>query len=42
METKKWFNKEVADVEKTLETDLEKGLSKEEVEKRKKQYGLNE
>ena len=42
MKTKKWFNKEVADVEKTLETDLEKGLSKEEVEKRKKQYGLNE
>ena len=42
MKTKKWFNKEVADVEKTLETDLEKGLSKEEVEKRKKQECLKE
>ena len=42
MESKKWFNKEVSDVEKTLETNLENGLSKEEVEKRKKQYGLNE
>ena len=42
METRNWFNKEVDDVEKTLETNLENGLSKEEVQKRKQKYGLNE
>ena len=34
MENKNWFNKEVKDVEKELETSQEKGLSSEEVSKR--------
>lgn len=39
---KNWFNQKFEEVEKKLETDITKGLSKEEVEKRKKKYGLNE
>ena len=39
---KKWFNKEVKDVEKELETDLEKGLNSGKVEEHKAKYGLNE
>ena len=35
MENKNWFNKEIADVEKELETNQEKGLSQEEVTKRR-------
>ncbi len=37
-----WFNKKVKDVEKDLETNLENGLSKEEVKKRQEKYGFNE
>ena len=37
-----WFNKDVKDVEKKLNTDINNGLSTEEVEKRKQEYGLNE
>ena len=42
MENKNWFNKEIADVEKELETNQEKGLSQEEVTKRREKYGANQ
>ena len=42
MEKNNWFNKSVEDVEKDLNTDLEKGLTTEEVQKRQEKYGLNE
>ena len=42
MEKNNWFNKKVEDVEKDLNTDLEKGLTTEEVEQRQEKYGLNE
>ena len=37
-----WFNKEIKDVENILQTDVEKGLTSEEVTKRREKYGLNE
>ena len=37
-----WFNKDVEEVSKTLNTDLEKGLSEEEAKKRQKENGYNE
>ena len=42
MEQNNWFNKSVEEVEKELETDLSKGLSNEEIQKRREKYGLNE
>lgn len=42
MEKNNWFNKKIEDVEKELNTDLEKGLATEEVQKRQEKYGLNE
>ena len=42
MEEKKWFNKEVNDVEKMLETNINEGLKDEEVLKRREKYGLNQ
>ena len=39
---KQWFNKTVKDVEKELETDLEKGLSFSKVQEHKAKYGTNE
>ncbi len=42
MENNKWFNQEIKEVEKKLQTNLEKGLTKEEVQKRKEKYGFNE
>lgn len=42
MEKNNWFNRKVEDVEKELNTDLEKGLATEEVQKRQEKYGLNE
>lgn len=38
----KWFNKEVKDVENILQTDVEKGLTSDEVTKRREKYGLNQ
>ena len=38
----KWFNLSFEDVGKKLDTDLELGLKKEEVERRQAQYGFNE
>ena len=37
-----WFNKSVEETSRILETDLKKGLSNEEIIKRKEKYGLNE
>ncbi len=42
MQKNNWFNKKVEDVERELNTDLEKGLTTEEVQKRKEKYGFNE
>lgn len=42
MEKNNWFNKNVKDVESTLSTDLEKGLTTEQVQKRQEKYGLNQ
>ena len=42
MQKSNWFQKDVKEVEKELETNLEKGLTTEEVAKRKEKYGLNE
>ena len=37
-----WFNKKVQEVEEELNTNLEKGLTKEEAIKRQEKYGFNE
>lgn len=37
-----WFNKEIKEVEKELETNLEEGLNIEEVKVRQEKYGLNQ
>lgn len=42
MQNNNWFQKDIKEVEKELKTNLEKGLSDEEVAKRKEKYGLNE
>ena len=42
METNKWFNKEIKEVETELQTNQEKGLNKEEVQKRQEKYGFNQ
>ena len=42
MEKENWFNKEIEETEKLLETNIEKGLATEEVQKRKEKYGLNQ
>ncbi len=42
MENNKWFNKEIKEVTEHFHTDLEKGLSREEVKSRQEKYGLNQ
>ena len=42
MENHNWFNKKVEDVEKELHTNIETGLTDEEVVKRREKYGLNQ
>ena len=37
-----WFNKTVDEVESTLKTNAENGLTEEEAKKRQEEYGLNE
>ena len=37
-----WFGQTVDETIATLKTDVEKGLSQDEVKKRQEQYGLNE
>ena len=39
---KKWFNKTVEEVEKDLSTNIDNGLSQDEINKRLAKYGLNE
>ena len=42
MKKNNWFNKKIEEVEKDLNTDLENGLTTEEVKKRQEQYGYNQ
>ena len=42
MQKSNWFQKDVEEVERELQTNLEKGLTTEEVTKRREKYGLNE
>ena len=42
MENNKWFNQEIEEVEAELQTNQEKGLEVEEVQKRQERYGLNQ
>ena len=37
-----WFNKSIEDTEKILETNLQKGLTDEQVKNRQDKYGFNE
>ena len=37
-----WFNKNIEETSEILKTDIEKGLSKEQIEEKKKEYGFNE
>lgn len=39
---KNWFNKETNEVEKELKTNLQQGLTQEEVEEKRKEFGYNE
>ena len=39
---KTWFNKSIEETSKILETDVQKGLSTEQVKEKQKEYGLNE
>ena len=39
---KGWFNKDINTVEKELKTNMQTGLTQEEVKKRIEKYGLNE
>ena len=38
----KWYNKKIEEIEQKLETNKEKGITTEKVQKRKEKYGLNE
>ena len=42
MEKGNWFNKEIKQVEKDLNTNIEKGLNNEEIQTRREKYGLNQ
>lgn len=42
MENKKWFNQEIEEVEKDLQTNQKKGLQAEQVKERQEKYGLNQ
>ena len=42
MENKKWFNQEIEEVEKDLQTNQKKGLQTEQVKERQEKYGLNQ
>ncbi len=39
---KNWFNKETSEIEQELKTNLKQGLTKEEVEEKRNEYGYNE
>lgn len=42
LEKQKWYNQEIEEVENKLQTNQERGLEPEEVEKRREKYGLNQ
>ena len=42
MEEHNWFNKDISEVEKELQTDINKGLANEQVKEKTEKYGLNE
>lgn len=42
MEKQKWFNKEVDEVQKELEVNVENGLQTSQVKERQEKYGFNE
>ncbi|MBR0350682.1 MAG: cation-translocating P-type ATPase [Clostridia bacterium] len=42
MEKGNWFNKEIKQVEKDLNTNIEKGLNNKEIQTRREKYGLNQ
>ena len=42
MEEHNWFNKDILDVEKELQTDINRGLTTEQVKEKTEKYGLNE
>ncbi len=42
MKKENWFNKDVEEIEKELQTNIEKGLTDEEVKQKRKKYGYNE
>ena len=42
MEKKNWFNKEVEEIEKELETHREKGLKEDQIAKIREKKGYNE
>lgn len=42
MENKKWFNQEIEEVEKELQTNQKKGLQTEQVKERQEKYGFNQ
>ena len=42
MEKQKWFNKEVDEVQKELEVNVEEGLQASQVKERQEKYGFNE
>ena len=37
-----WFNKSIEETSEILKTDIEKGLTKEQIEEKRKEYGFNE
>ena len=42
MEKKNWFNKKIEEVEKELNTNSEKGLEQEQIQKIRNEKGYNE
>ena len=42
MEKNNWFNKEIKEVEQELQTNVEKGLTTEQVKEKREKYGVNE
>ncbi len=42
MENKNWFNQTISEVEQSLDTNLKRGLTSEQVKERQEKYGLNE
>ncbi len=42
LENNKWYNKEIKEVEKELQTNQERGLGEEEVKQRQEKYQCRE